>query len=121
MPRFMDYMISTPVHGSLEVLRPAAQRAEVFYIPSTDAVAALRGASIPTRMKLLDIDRSKRRLTIHPINTRWNAETFLKPKYAQIRQLTLSDGGDIGLERGNRVLFLEVKIGTKRATICGLV
>ena len=90
MPRFMDYMISTPVHGSLEVLRPAAQRAEVFYIPSTDAVAALRGASIPTRMKLLDIDRSKRRLTIHPINTRWKIETFLKPKYAQIHKLTLA-------------------------------
>ena len=90
MPRFMDYMVSPPVHGSLEVRWPAAQRAEIFYIPSRRAVAVLRDASIPNRMKLLDIDRSKRRLTIHPINTRWKIDTFLKPKYAQIRKLTLA-------------------------------
>ena len=90
MPRFMDYMVSTPVHGSLDVLWPETQRAEIFYIPSKEAVAAMRGASIPNRMKLLDIDRSKRRLTIQPIDTRWKVETFLKPKYAQIRKLTLA-------------------------------
>ena len=121
MPRFMDYMVSTPGHGRLEVLSSEPQRAEIFYIPSREAIEALTGASIPSRIKLMDIDRSKSQLTILPINTRWNVETFLKPKYAQIRQLTLSDRGDIGLERGNRLLFLGVKIGTKRATICGLV
>ena len=91
MPRFMDYMVSTPGRGRLEVLSSEPQRAEIFYIPSREAIEALTGASIPSRIKLLDIDRSKSQLTILPINTRWNVETFLKPKYAQIRRLTLAD------------------------------
>ena len=48
------------------------------------------GAQIPDNVRLLDIDRYQRRLTIYPIDTRWKIETFLKPKYPQIRRLTLT-------------------------------
>ncbi len=90
MPRFMDYMNSVPIHGRLQLQWQNPQHTEVFYVPSDAAVEAMEGARIPNRMKLLDIVRSERRLTIHPINTRWKIDTFLKPKYAQIRKLTLT-------------------------------
>ncbi len=89
MPRLMDTIASLPIHGRLQVHWQDPQHTEVFYVPSEAAVVAMNGASMPNKMKLLDIDRFKRRLTIHPINTRWKIETFLKPKYAQIRKLTL--------------------------------
>ena len=90
MPRFMDYLGPPPEPGRLEVLRPDPQRAEVFYIPSKDAIEYFSDTSLPNRVKLMEINRLKRRLTISPINTRWKYETFLKPKYPQIRKLTLT-------------------------------
>ena len=90
MPRFIDYLGPGPEPGRLEVLRPDPKRTEVFYVPSAEAVEAMHSAQIPKNMKLLDIDRADQRLTIHPVNTRWKIETFLKPKYAQIRRLSLT-------------------------------
>ena len=84
------YLGEIPTHGRLDVKWQGTQRTEVFYVPSKEAVDYLENPSIPTRIKLLDIDRSKQRLTIHPINTRWTIETFLKPKYPQIRRLMLT-------------------------------
>ena len=91
MPRFMDYLGPGPEPGRLEVLRPEPQRTEVFYIPSNDAIEYFSDTSFPSRVKLIEVNSSEQRLTIHPISTRWKIETFLKPKYAQIRKLTLAD------------------------------
>ncbi len=90
MPRITDYLGPGPEPGRLEVRRLDSQRTEVFYVPSAEAVDAMQGAQIPNNVKLLDIDRANRRLTIHPVNTRRKIETFLKPKYPQIRRLTLT-------------------------------
>ena len=101
MPRFMDYLGPGPEPGHLEVRRPDPKRTEVFYVPSAEAVDAMQGAQIPNNVKLLDIDRSNQRLTIHPVNTRWKTETFLKPKYPQIRSLTLTGQYFVDLPYGD--------------------
>ena len=89
MPRITDDSDLPRAPGRLEVLRPEPQFTEVYYIPSNDAIEHLSDASFPSRVKLIEIDSFRRRLTISPIDTRWRIETFLQPKYAQIRKLTL--------------------------------
>ena len=84
----MDDMISIPAFGRLEVRWPADHRAEAFYMPSSEAITALGLTSespIVDGVKLLEIDVSKRRFDIFPIKTHLKIETFLKPKYNQIK------------------------------------
>ena len=71
---------------------------EVFYIPSREKLEKSNLSADNAsdyRVKLLEIDSRNGQLTILPINTLAGHDKFLKPKYEQVKRITLADGKPI--------------------------
>ena len=68
---------------------------EVFYIPSQESLVLSNLDSADAsryRVKLLELNNENGWLTIFPINTLGGHAEFLKPKYKQVKKITLADG-----------------------------
>jgi hypothetical protein len=84
-----------PDHGGvLEIEEIHPNFVEVYFVPPE---RSLLGAGLDPkkansyRTKLLDINGQHNFLTIHPISTFGDRSDFLKPKYGQIKRITLDD------------------------------
>ena len=78
--------------------QPTGDIVDVFYIPSLEDLE--RAGSNPDdaygyRVKLLEIDTVNGRLTMLPINTLWNRDDFLQPKYEKVKRITLADASTV--------------------------
>ena len=86
MPRFHHVLLDNDDSGRIVIERRAADRAEVFYVPSKDRLERSNlesGGADDPRVKLLCIDGSKQSLTIFPnqhIPKYSNSELFPKAK-----------------------------------------
>jgi hypothetical protein len=83
--------------GTLEVEEYHPNYVEVYFVPPEASLAAagLDPTKAQTyRTKLLDINGQDKFLTIHPINTLAGTPDFLKPRYRQVKRITL-EGTDI--------------------------
>ena len=110
MPRFYDVLLDSNDSGKIVIERRAADRAEIFYVPSKDR---LEGSSLESggadepRVRLLCIDGSKQTMTVFPINTfpsAANPSSFLKPKYSQVKAITIADWKDFESDVGEIIL-----------------
>ncbi len=76
---------------------------EVFYLLSLILLAE-HGMNPDSaeehKKKLIDFNTNSGKFTIYPINTRIQDDNFLKPKYSQIRKITLADGKPVLSETG---------------------
>lgn len=83
--------------GTLEVEEVHPNFVEVYFVPPEHSLHAANLGSEKAekhRSKLLDINGQCKFLTIYPINTFGGGSDFLKPKYGQVKRITL-DGTDI--------------------------
>ena len=81
-------------HGRLVVEKVSSDCAEVFYFPSREKLQQSGldvGSGSDHRVKLLEFDGVNHCITIFPTNTRAGRGDFLRPKYDQIRRITLVD------------------------------
>ncbi len=113
MPRFHHSLPDIDDSGKVVVERLSDDHVEVFYSPSAErldmAKLEFSGADKPS-VRLLSIDGSKQSVTLFPVNTFPSSLTpasFLKPKYPQVKAITIedwrsfeSDVGDIILRDG---------------------
>ena len=110
MPRFHHVLLDNDDSGRIVIERRAADRAEVFYVPSKDRLERSNlesGGADEPRVKLLCIDGSKQSLTIFPINTFPSTATpnsFLKPKYSKVEAITVADWKDFESDVGEIIL-----------------
>lgn len=78
--------------GTLEVNQVSDSKVDVFFVPSA---YHLETAKLPKngqhkhRAKILELSNEGRVLTVLPIGTFANEENFLKPKYKNIRRITI--------------------------------
>ncbi len=82
-------------HGRLIVEKLSSYCVEVFCIPSKENLELSglhQNKSVEHRVKLLEIDGQNGCITIFPTNMRGDREDFLRPKYDQIKRITLADG-----------------------------
>ena len=82
-------------HGRLIVEKLSSYCVEVFCIPSKENLELSglnQNKGVEHRVKLLEIDGQNECLTIFPTNMRGDREDFLRPKYDQIKRITLADG-----------------------------
>ena len=82
-------------HGKLVIKALPSSCVEVFYEPSREKLELSDmdpEKAYMYRVRLLEIDNKNGHLTIMPINTRGGRSGFLKPKYTQIKRITLADG-----------------------------
>ena len=94
MPRFFDGLYEDNSTGSLVTETRSKEYVDVFYIPSKERLEQSRLAPFSVtrhRVKLLQIDGRNQSLTIFPTNTRGDNVDFLKPKYDQIKRITIAD------------------------------
>ncbi len=78
--------------GTLEVEEVHPNFVEVYFVPPEHSLLAANldpKKAKQYRAKLLDINGQHRILTIHPISTFGDKPDFLKPKYGQIKRITL--------------------------------
>jgi hypothetical protein len=80
--------------GTLEIEQVHPNFVEVYFVPPEHSL--LEAKLDPTqakkyRAKLLDINGLDKFLTIHPISTLGDKPDFLKPKYGQIKRITLAN------------------------------
>jgi hypothetical protein len=83
--------------GTLEVKGVHPNFVEVYFVPPKHSLLAANldpKKAKQYRVKLLDINGQQKVLTIHPISTFGDRSDFLKPKYGQIKRITI-DGTDI--------------------------
>ena len=83
------------LQGKLVVQKCQSNCVEVFYVPSPEKLKHVGldpNRSTECRAKLLTIDVEGGSLTIFPTNTRGTPDTFLKPKYNQVKSISLMDG-----------------------------
>ena len=81
-------------HGRLVVEKISSDCAEVFYFPSREKLQQSGldvGSGSDHRVKLLEFDGVNCCITIFPTNTRAGRDDFLRPKYDQIRRITLAN------------------------------
>lgn len=80
--------------GTLEVQEVHPNYVEVYFVPPKHSLIAanLKPAQAKRhRTKLLDISEQDMFLTIHPISTFGDKANFLKPKYGQVKRITLDE------------------------------
>lgn len=80
--------------GTLEVEEVHPNFVEVYFVPPERSLVEARldpKKANRYRTKLLDINGQHKFLTIYPISTFGNRSDFLKPKYGQIKCITLDD------------------------------
>lgn len=78
--------------GTLEVEEVHPNCVAVYFVPPEHSLLAARldpKQAKKCRAKLLDINGQDRSLSIHPIGTFGDKPDFLKPKYGQVRRITL--------------------------------
>ena len=83
--------------GTLEVEEVHPNFVEVYFVPPENSLLAANldpKRAKQYRVKLLDINGPQKVLTIHPISTFGDRSVFLRPKYGQIKRITL-DGTNI--------------------------
>ena len=114
MPRFHHLILDNDDSGRIVIERCAADRAEVFYVPSKDRLERSNlepGGADEPRVKILCIDGSKQSLTIFPINTFPSTATpssFLKPKYSKVEAITIAAWKDFESDIGEIILGDEI-------------
>ena len=84
------------IHGDLVIKgHSSGGRVEVSYVPPPLALAEFGidpDDAVKYVIKLVEFDTSSGKFTIFPINTVGPKEQFLKPKYKNVRKITLADG-----------------------------
>ncbi len=98
--------INEEERGEIIVKEPFPNCAEVFYIPSDHKL--YRSGIDPSkassyRVKILEINGQKKNLTVYPVNTFGDPDHFLKPKYGQIRSITIEEPDLLDEEFGHSV------------------
>jgi hypothetical protein len=80
--------------GTLEVEEIHANFVEVYFVPPERSLVEARlepKKARSYRTKLLEISGQHRSLTIYPISTFGNRQSFLRQKYGQIERITLNE------------------------------
>ena len=97
MPRFYHSLPDIDDSGTVVIERRSDDGADVFYSPSKERLETSEldsdGAD-ETRVRLLSIDGSKQTVTVFPVNTFPSSPgpySFLRPKYSQVRAITIAD------------------------------
>ncbi|MXZ69832.1 MAG: hypothetical protein F4Z17_12910, partial [Acidimicrobiia bacterium] len=82
----------------------------VFYTPSAERLAMSRlefAGADETCVRLLSVDGDRRSVTLFPVNTFPSSlapDSFLKPKYSQVRAITIADWSNFESDVGEIML-----------------
>ncbi len=95
------------MHGKLMIeAHESSRQVEVYFVPPPILLAE-RGINPDDaesyKKKLIEVDSSSGRVSIYPINTTSQGDDFLKPKYKNIKKITLSDGTPVLSESGDEI------------------
>ena len=110
MPRLHHSLPDIEDSGKVVIKRLSDDHAEVFYTPSAERLAMSRlrfAGAEETRVRLLSIDGRKQRVTLFHVNTFPRAQkpdSFLKPKYSQVKAITIEDWRDFESDVGEIIL-----------------
>lgn len=96
MPRFYHHLLDNDDSGKVVIERQSDDQANVYYSPSKKRLKRSNLNSVEdskTRVRLLSIDGHSQSVTIFPINTfprSSRPDSFLKPKYSQVKAITVN-------------------------------
>ena len=85
-------------HGDLLVENSTSGCVEVYYVPSQEQIdhATLKpNEAKELRVKIVELEQARRRVTIFPINTLGKHPDFLKPKYRKIKRITIAEAAPV--------------------------
>lgn len=118
MPRFHDSYPDID-SGKVFIERKSADYAEVFYVPSWDLLK-MSGFELDEgdgpSVKLISIDGLKQSVTVYPVNTLPNPESFLNPKYSRVQAITIADWRDFRTEVREVIFGDELVLDTAEGT-----
>ena len=97
MPRFHHSLLGNDDSGKVVIERQSDDHVKVFYIPSKERLERSNlesGRANEPRVRLLCMDGRNQSVTVFPINTfpsSLEPNSYLKPKYSQVRAITIAD------------------------------
>ena len=110
MPRFYHSSPERDDSGKAVIERQSDDHVEVFYTPSKERLERSdleSGRANELRVRLLCIDGRNQSMTVFPVNTLPSSRepySFLKPKYSQIKAITIADWRDFESDVGEIIL-----------------
>ena len=110
MPRFYHSSPESDDSGKVVIERQSDDHVEVFYTPSKERLERSdldSGRANELRVRLLCIDGRNQSMTVFPVNTLPSSRepySFLKPKYSQIKAITIADWRDFESDVGEIIL-----------------
>ena len=110
MPRFHHSLPETYDSGKVVIERQSDDHVEVFYTPAKERLerSALESGRVHgPRVRLLSIDGHNQTVTVFPVNTfpsSLEPNSFLKPKYSQVKAVTIADWRDFESDVGEVIL-----------------
>ena len=110
MPRFYHSSPERDDSGKVVIERQSDDHVEVFYTPSKERLERSdleSGRANELRVRLLCIDGRNQSMTVFPVNTLPSSRepySFLKPKYSQIKAITIADWRDFESDVGEIIL-----------------
>ena len=111
--------------GKVVIERQSDDHAEVFYTPSKKRLEMSEfgsGSAHEPRVRLLSIDGRKQSVTVFPVNTfpsSLERNSFLKPKYSQVKAITIADWRDFKSAVGGIILGDEMKLAIGEEPLFG--
>ncbi len=110
MPRFHHSLPESDDSGKVVIERQSDDHVEVFYTPSRERLKRSNLESSrdhDVRVRLLSIDGRNQSVTVFPVNTfpsSLEPNSFLRPKYSQIKAVTIADWRDFESDVGGIIL-----------------
>ena len=115
MPRLYHSSPESDDSGKVVIERQSDDHVEVFYTPSKERLERSdleSGRADELRVRLLCIDGRNQSMTVFPVNTlpvntlprSREPYSFLKPKYSQIKAITIADWRDFESDVGEIIL-----------------
>ena len=110
MPRFHHSLPESDDSGKVVIGRLSDDHVEVFYTPSKERLERSRLESDSfnePHVRLLRIDGRNQSVTVFPVNTfpsSFEPNSFLRPKYSQVKAITIADWRDFESDVGQIIL-----------------